>query len=232
MVLRRNSGCKIINRIVRQLLPEASPLERLARLHNLRQRGACLARPNPQRSPLNRGSVVALVLLDPLVPPLEQDSVPSASSNSNYSSSLRGLGLALLAKLSHNHRPALALAVSVPHNRSNNPAVPSVISIQSPLRTHLVQVFRFNLALSTDTLKVLQLRAQALSVPVPELSVSLSPRPLPSALHLNSPRLVHSALEDMVPVSTNKRQLYLSLLSSFRRNQAALWTNYHGGLRY
>ena len=208
LALRRNSGCKIINRIVRQLPREDLVLVRLARRHNLRQRGDCSVRPKPQHSLLNLGLVVAPVLLGRPVLPLEQRLVRlvsnnSSSSSSNHSNSLRGLRSVRLVKLSHNNRLASALVVSAPRNHSNKPAVSSVplLSIKSPPPLDSVRVSRFNLVLSTDASKALQPRAQALSLPVPELLVRLSHRPLPLALHLNNHRVVRSVLEYLAPVS-------------------------------
>lgn len=163
LALCRNLGCKIINRIARRLLRGDLVLARSARRHNLRRRGAYLARPSPQRNPLNLRSVVALVLLDPLAPPLEQPSTRLASNNNsnhssnpsnnlsnNPSSSQQGLGSVRLVKLSHSNQLASALGVLVPHSRSNKPAVSLVplLSVKSPPPPVLVRVSLSNLVLS------------------------------------------------------------------------------------
>lgn len=118
LVLRRNSGCRIINRIVRRLPRGDLLLARSVLRHNLRQRGVCLANPHPQHNPLNPRSVAALVLLDPLVLLPEQGLVRLANSSSN--SSLRGLGSVPLVKLSHNNRPGSILVVSGPRSRNSS----------------------------------------------------------------------------------------------------------------
>lgn len=188
-------------------------LARLARQRNLRQQEACLARPNPQRSQLNPRLVVAPVLLDPLVPPPEQGLARLASNNhSNHSSSLRGLGSVRLVKLSHSNRPASALAVLVPHSRSNKPLVSLVIllSVKSPPPLDSVRAPSFYLVISTDTSKVPRLRLQALSVPAPGPLLRPSHRPLPLELHLNNPRVVHSVLGHLAPVSSMSRASVLT----------------------
>jgi hypothetical protein len=183
----------------------------LVRRRNLRQRGACSARPNLQRNPLSPRLLVALALLGPPVPPLEQGLVRLASNhssnhssnpNSSRNSSLRGLGSVRLVKLNHSNRPASALEVLVPHSPSNRLAVSSVtlISAKSLPPLDLVRASRFGLIISAETSKALQLQAQALSVQEP--LVRLSPSPPPSGLHPNNPRMVRSVLGDSAPVSS------------------------------
>jgi hypothetical protein len=190
-------------------------LVHLVRRRNLRQRGGCSARPNPQHNPLNPRLLVALALLGQPVPPLVQGLLRLASShNSNHSSnhsskpnssrnsSLRELGSVRLVKLNHSNRPASALEVLVPHSPSNRLAVSSVtlLSAKSPPPLDLVRASRFSLVISADTSKVLQLQAQALSVQEP--LVRLSPRPPHLGLHPNNPRMVRSVQGDLAPVSS------------------------------
>lgn len=196
---------------------------RLARQHNLQQRGACLVRPKLQHNPLNPPSLVALALLDPLEPPPEQGLVHLVNSsnrrnnhsnsnhNSNHSSSSSssrpGPDLVRLVKLSHSNRPALALADSV-HSRSRSNLVASstqavLRSVKSPPLAHSVRVLRSNLTFVANTSKVPQPLVLVLLVPAPEPLVRRSPR-LPLALVLlpNNLKLAHLALGGSVPVSS------------------------------
>lgn len=210
LVLRRNSGYKTINKIVRQPPPEGSALGHLARRRNLQQRGVCSARPNPQRSPPNLRSVVVLVPLDPLVLLLEQGSVHLVSSNSSSShhnnnhrsSSLPEPGLVPLAKLSRNNRLALAPADLARRSHNSKLAAFSVVllSVKSPPPLGSVRISYLNPDFATDSSKALQQpQGLVLSVPVPEPLVRLSPRlPLPLVLHLNNnnPRPLRSVPGD------------------------------------
>ena len=199
----------------------------LARRRNLRQREeACLARPNPQRNPLNPLSVVVLVPLDLLLLPLEQGLAHLASnnSNSNRSSNSSRLGPVLVrsVRLSHNNQPGSGLADSVPHSRSSSKPVvfsaqATLLSVKSPPLADSVRVSHFNIVFAIDTLKALQLQALALLGPVPELLVRRSPRPPPTPLVrlLNNPRQVRLAPEDSEPVSSRLRFLFISLTLLF-----------------
>lgn len=196
---------------------------RSARQHNLRQREPCSARPKPH-NPLNLHSVVVLALLDPLVLPPEQGSVPLASNNHSSSHSNRpGPGLVRLLKLNHNNRQASALVDSVPRSRSNsrssnnnNPVVSlaqvALLSVKNPPEAVSVRVFPFKLAHVTDIFKAPQLQVLVLLVPEPESLVRRSPRPqLPSVLLPNNPRQVRSAPGDSAPVSLETETRLLSL---------------------
>lgn len=210
LVLRRNSGYKTINKIVRQPPPEDSVLGRLARRRNPQQRGGCSARPNPQRSLPNLRSVVVLVPLDPLVLLLEQDLVhlvnssssnPSSPSN-NHRSSLPGPGLVPLVKLSRNNRLASAPEDLARRSHNSKLAAFSVVllSVKNPPPLGSVRIPYLDPDLATDPSKALQQpQGPVPSVLVPEPLVRLSLRlPLPLVLHLNSnnPRLLRSVPGD------------------------------------
>jgi len=194
-------------------------LARLDRRHNLRQQEACSARPNPQHNPLNPLSAV-LVLLDPLVLPLEQGSVHSVSSNNSNSNSSNssssssssssnhsnrpGPDLVRSVKLSHSNRLGSELADSVSRSRSKLAAFsPQVTlpSVKSLPPAHSVRVSRFNLPFTTNTSKEPQPQVLVPLGLAPEPLVRRSPRPpLPLARLPNSPRQVRLAQGDSVIV--------------------------------
>lgn len=190
-----------------------------------------MARPNPQRNPLNLLSVVVLAILDRLVLLPEQGSVHLTSnnnsnhnSNHNSSSSRLGPGLVRSVKLSPNNQPGSGLVDSVPHNsrnsNSNKPGVFSaqvmLLSVKSPPLADSVRVPRFNLVPITNTSKAPQPRVPVLLGPVPEPLPRRSPKPLLALVQLpNNPRQVHLVLVGSVPVSLRLHPLFISLTLLF-----------------